>query len=223
MQVACVKWGERYGSEWVLRLRNMVARHLSEPHEFLCFTDRPFDGVTCRALTSGLPTWWAKLELLRPGMFAGDVLYFDLDVVLSASVDRIVELARTDVSKLWMRDDFSYSLRKPRKGLSADALEMLGGPGCCNSSVMAWRADAPRAAWDVFTPDVMKRQHGDQNHISRILWPHGIGLLPDELIGSYKYGLLRGEPVAPVTVFHGEPKMSQLPRANPLRKLWEAA
>ncbi len=223
MKVVCVKWGDRYGSEWVLRLRGMVRQKLTIAHDFECFTDKPVAGIECRPLTSGLPTWWSKLELLKPGTFAGDVLYLDLDVVLTANIDRAVEVARTDKSKLWMRDDFSYSLRNPRQGLDARQVEMLGGHGCCNSSVMVWHGDAPRAAWDQFTPDVMEKQHGDQNHISRVLWPEKIGFLPDDLVGSYKYGQMRGEAVAPITVFHGSPKMNELHRGHPLRTEWEAA
>ena len=37
--VMCMKWGKAYGPEYVNRLRNGVARHLSYPHRFICFTD----------------------------------------------------------------------------------------------------------------------------------------------------------------------------------------
>jgi hypothetical protein len=63
----------------------------------------------------------------------------------------------------------------------------------------------------------------DQNYISRLLWPDRIGFLPDALVGSYKYGQLRHEPMAPVMVFHGSPKMDELPRSNPLRQIWQDA
>lgn len=222
MIVACVKWGTKYGPEWVLRLRSMVQRHLTIPHDFICFTDQPVEGVTCQPLTSGLPGWWAKLELLQAGKFAGEVLYLDLDVVLTDNVDGIVEAARTDAAKLWMRDDFSYSLRKP-KDVDPLTRRMLGGAGVCNSSVMCWHSDAARDAWDKFTPAVMDELHGDQNHICRVLYPDRIGFLPDHLVGSYKYGRLRNEPVAPVMVFHGNPKMNELSRNDPLRRMWEAA
>jgi hypothetical protein len=218
LTVACVKWGERYTASWVLRLRTMVRRHLSPPHRFVCLTEAPVAGVECIPLAEGLTTWWSKLSLFRPGQFTGPVLYFDLDVVLTASIDRIVSIAEADKSRLWMRDDFSYSLRSPRSGLDVAMRRMLGGAGCCNSSVMAWRADAARDVWDKFTPDVMDELHGDQNHISRVMWPDKLGFLPDDLVGSFKYGT-----TAPVTVFHGSPKMDELPPSHKLRKLWEAA
>lgn len=223
MRVLCVKWGTRYGDEWVRRLRSMVAKHLTIAHEFVCITEKPVEGVQCTPLTCDLPHWWQKLGMLQAGMFPGWNLYLDLDVVITSCIDGIVTAAQTDATRMWMRDDFSYSIRNPKRGLDASALEMLGGPGTCNSSVMVWHGDAARDAWDKFTPDVMNRQHGDQNHITRVLYPNKIGFLPDEMVGSYKYGRLRGEKIAPVMVFHGQPKMSDLPKAHPLREMWEAA
>lgn len=221
--VACVKWGDKYGDIWVTRLRSMVAKYLTIPHEFVCFTDKPVEGVTCRALESGLTGWWPKLELLKAGKFEGQVLYLDLDIVITRNIDGIVKAAMQDLSRVWMRDDFSYSLRNPRKDMDQMARRMLGGVGCCNSSVMCWNGDAGRLAWDSFTPHVMNELHGDQNHISKVLYPDKIGFLPDELVGSFKYGRMRGEPIAPVMVFHGNPKMDQLPRSDELRRMWEAA
>jgi hypothetical protein len=223
LTVACVKWGTRYSEVWARRLQSMVARHLSIPHRFVCLTDESVPGIDCVKLETALTGWWTKLELFKPGRFVGDVLYLDLDVVVTQSIDEIVSSARADQHKLWMRDDFSYSLRNPRRDLDIDTRRLLGGPGVCNSSVMAWHSDNMRAIWDEFDPAVMKVLHGDQNYISRLLWPDRIGFLPDALVGSYKYGQLRHEPMAPVMVFHGSPKMDELPRSNPLRQIWQDA
>lgn len=222
LTVACVKWGARYSELWVRRLQAMVAKHLSLPHRFVCLTDQPVDGIECIPLTSGLTGWWTKLELFKPGQFAGKVLYLDLDVVVTDSLCGIVDAAN-DSTKLWMRDDFSYSLKRPRVDIDPQTRRLLGGAGVCNSSVMVWHGDAICDAWERFSPDVMQILHGDQNYLCRLLWPHRMGFLPDESVGSYKYGKIRNQPVAPVMVFHGNPKMDELPRSDPLRKLWEAA
>ncbi|MGI9153122.1 MAG: glycosyltransferase, partial [Rubrivivax sp.] len=37
--VLCMKWGTKYGPEYVNRLYAMVARHLREDFEFVCLTD----------------------------------------------------------------------------------------------------------------------------------------------------------------------------------------
>jgi hypothetical protein len=154
MRVLCVKWGDKYSGEWVVKLRNMVERHLSIPHEFVCITDAEVPGITCVPFNTNLPTWWSKLNLFEPGRFPGLNLYLDLDVILTSSIDGLV-YAASNPEMLCMRDDFSYSLRKPRQGLGADFKRLLGGEGCCNSSVMLWHGDACRDVWDQFTPDAM--------------------------------------------------------------------
>ena len=204
--VACVKWGRKYDSTWVLKLRSMVARNLSVPHKFVCFTEIPVEGVECRPLPSDLPTWWSKVGLFRPGLFDGDVLYLDLDVVICEPIDGMVALLEQDRTGLWIRDDFSYSLRIPRGGIGPDAQRTLGGVGCCNSSVMMWHGDTCREVWEKFDRRCMDVLHGDQNWISQLLYPAGkIRFLPDEWASSYKYG---GSGV--IKVFHGTPKPSEV-------------
>ena len=39
MNVICMKWGSKFGAEYVNRLRSMVVRHLPHPHRFVCFTE----------------------------------------------------------------------------------------------------------------------------------------------------------------------------------------
>ncbi len=43
--VLCMKWGRRYGSNYVNTLYSMVQRNLTVPHRFICLTDdRPASG-----------------------------------------------------------------------------------------------------------------------------------------------------------------------------------
>jgi len=42
--VLCMKWGTKYGPEYVNRLYGMVRRHLKGDFRFVCLTDRS-DGV----------------------------------------------------------------------------------------------------------------------------------------------------------------------------------
>lgn len=200
LTVACVKWGDKYGSHYVTKLRSMCRRHLPT-HRFVCFTENPVDDIECLDLPSNLPGWWAKVGLFRPGLFSDDVLYLDLDIVISGDLYGMVELLDTDRKRLWAPDDFSYSLVHPRSGLSESMRRLLGGDGTVNSSVMMWHGDAPGRVWDEFTIDKMTELHGDQNWISQCLWPN-INLIPGEWIRSYKYH----GPLGPLTVFHGNPK-----------------
>jgi hypothetical protein len=71
----------------------MVARNLTVPHRFVCLTD--VTDVTCEriALTTDWPGFYAKLELFRPGLFHGPVLYFDLDTVIHRNIDALAVLS----------------------------------------------------------------------------------------------------------------------------------
>ena len=221
MKVVCINWCnyQGRGDEYVERLRGMVARHLTIPHEFAVLTEKE--------LGTDLKGWWVKMKLAEPGRFPGPVMYLDLDVAVTANINHLVDLAATDKNRLWMRDDFSYSLLKPRNDLDFEMRRLLGGRGCCNSSVMLWDGDALAPVWERWqsrSRQYMAECHGDQNVISQIMWPDRIGFLPNESIQSYKYGIrMRGENPAPIVVFHGNPKMPELPRSDPLRQMWEAA
>lgn len=206
MNVVCIKWGTKYGPEYVTRLQSMCARYIP-CHRFICFTDRPVDGVECRPLPTDLPTWWSKIGLFKPGLLEGNTLYLDLDVVLTCNLHPFLEAFYTDPTRLWSLDDFGYPLTCPRQGIGPDTRRLLGGDGTINSSVMMWRNDVARKVWDDFDASVMEELHGDQNHITRCLWPDKIRLFPAAMAGSYKYGKGRA---FPVTVFHGEPKPHQV-------------
>lgn len=85
--VVCVlKSGGIYDAEWVRKLRDGVARHLSRPHRFYCLSDVE---VPCERipLENNWPGWWAKMELFRPGVITGDTLYIDLDTAITGSLD----------------------------------------------------------------------------------------------------------------------------------------
>ena len=220
MRVVCVKWGDKYGPEWVYNLQRMVSRHLSVPHEFVCMTDEPISGVDCVPCEPGLPSWWSKIGLFKPGKFPGLNLYLDLDVVITRNIDGI--LGEAWRGKLTARDDFSYSLLKPKQGLGDDMLRLLGGAGTIQSSVMLWHNDDAAAVWAQFTPEKIGEVHGDQNYITQVMWPDKIHLLDNAWACSYKYHILQGMPCLPICVFHGNPKVTELPGNHYLRAEWEA-
>lgn len=81
LTVACVEVGNYLGrgTEYVAKLRAMVARHLSQPFRFECITQ------------SDKPGWWAKVDLFEPDRFTGRVLYLDLDTVIVGPLDALAE------------------------------------------------------------------------------------------------------------------------------------
>lgn len=221
MRVICVKWGDKYGPEWVYKLRKMVKRNLTRRHHFVCMTDRPIDGVDCVPCEPNLPTWWSKVGLFRPDKFPGLNLYLDLDVVITSCIDDMI-LPNYNRGYVTAPDDFSYSLRHPKPGLGDQMQRLLGGPGTVNSSVMIWYGDDGADIFERFTPDKMDELHGDQNWISQCMWPDKLALLEGDWVCSYKYHLLRHSPVRPIVVFHGNPKVTELRMNDKLRQAWEA-
>lgn len=221
LTVCCINWNdyEGQGKRYVHKLESMLARNLSVPHEFVCLTEEE--------LGTDLKGWWCKIKLAEPGRFTGDVMYLDLDLAITANIDHLATLAATDRTKLWMREDFSYPYNPPREDLDPYTRKLLGGPGCCNSSVMLWHGDTLKPVWDDWqerSEYYLAERAGDQNVISPIMYPSRLRFLPRGSIQSFKYGIeMHRERPAPIVVFHGRPKITELDRKNELRQLWEAA
>ena len=99
--IACIKWGALYPPDYVNRLRRAVARHVVRPTRFVLFTDDAGGlepGVEARpippiALSEGLrPGPWRKLALWSRDLgLDGDVLYLDLDVVVTGGLDALFD------------------------------------------------------------------------------------------------------------------------------------
>jgi len=100
--VLCMKWGIKYGPEYVNRLYAMVRRHLSGEFRFVCLTDDRSglrEEVECfdipdLALPQGIPErGWKKLTVFQPDLHGlrGTALFLDVDVVIVGSLDPFFE------------------------------------------------------------------------------------------------------------------------------------
>jgi hypothetical protein len=101
VNVICMKWGRKYGPEYVNTLKRMVARNLERDHRFICFTDDG-EGLETGIEVLPLPSIrlpnrpeteaWRKLALFQPGLaIAGPTLFLDLDVVILSSLEPFFE------------------------------------------------------------------------------------------------------------------------------------
>ncbi len=100
--IISIKWGARYGPEYVNRLYRAVKKYTKRPTRFICFTEDTLgidEGVIIYDLPEvNLPDyphsppfrkvslWQAPLEDLD-----GDVLYLDLDIVICGDLDRFFD------------------------------------------------------------------------------------------------------------------------------------
>jgi hypothetical protein len=127
-QIICIKWGTKYGADYVNKLYGMVSRNITPPFRFVCFTDNT-DGIRpeieCQDLPPSdivMPTntlgKWPKSRLWNAqlGNVTGTVLFLDLDVVVVGSLDDFFSFGDDDQTVL------SYNPSNP--------LEKLGQTSC---------------------------------------------------------------------------------------------
>ena len=107
-QVICISWGPKYGAPYVNRLYAGVARHLTPPFSFTCFTDGPaglnpaIGAEPLPPLDVAMPTGtkgiWPKARLWgeRLGNLAGPVLFMDLALVVVGGLDEFFAYGAPD-------------------------------------------------------------------------------------------------------------------------------
>lgn len=158
--VACVlvRGHIAFTTDYVERLYSMVTRHVDRPFRFVCLTDRPqqrmppgVEAIPVR-LPPRLKGWWAKINLWKPGLFTGRVLYLDLDVLVVSELAPIIDFPA-------------------RMALVPDGAPTFQGRGPLkvvkrfNSSAMVWDADVGTNLYTDWTSKVAKRLWGDQDWI----------------------------------------------------------
>lgn len=185
--VWCVCTGDKYHSAYVYALKEAVEKHLTVPHDFKCITKRKLEGINTVTPYVPYQGWWSKLSLFSPSVATGPSIYFDLDVVITGSLDYLVEYAQTE--------------------FAAPANWARSGHGGIQSSVMAWRGNwfAPFEYIKPQWPAVASRLWGDQELLWEMLGDNWIRI---PRIYSYKYHCQtdkRPDDMS-VCVFHGEPK-----------------
>ncbi|MEL7232071.1 MAG: hypothetical protein AAGJ85_06130, partial [Pseudomonadota bacterium] len=89
-----MKWGTRYGPEFVNRMWTAVQRNTKRPTSLVCLTDDP-SGIDAAVECAEIPeinlppdlinTPWRKLTLWKAPLhdLAGDCLFLDLDLVIT--------------------------------------------------------------------------------------------------------------------------------------------
>ena len=97
VNVLTLKWGTRYGSDFVNKLYKAVTRNLTLPFRFVCFTD------DSNGLDQGIESFpipeidlqpperylgWRKLCLFRDDLpLEGKCLFLDLDILITGNLD----------------------------------------------------------------------------------------------------------------------------------------
>jgi len=225
-RVVCIKWGTKYPAYYVNRLYNGVRRHLQGDLRFICMTDDPTgiqpgvetipipnepyaESVRLELLTSKRQGAFGKISLFKPGLFSGKgaILGFDLDVVITGTLDELFEHAP---GRVCMRHDW-LAIRRGRPD----------GHG----SVFRFDPDLHGFLYNEFARDTVnlmrESKHSEQKYTSMLAQRNNqFAYFPGEWIASFKRDAMRTFPLnhlmsparpraARVVCFHGRPKMEE--------------
>ena len=207
--IICMKWGTKYGPEFVNRLRSMVRRHLKRPHRFVCFTDDATGldaDIECLPLPPmdlppGKERGWRKLSTFCNPLtdLSGPTLFLDIDIVIVGPLDDFFDHpGEFCIIHDWVRP-----------------WRITG-----NSSVYRFEAGAHPEVLSYFLANidrVKSEVRNEQEYLSReIHRQKKLSYWPKEWCVSFKYGCIPTFPLnffkepripegARVIVFHGRP------------------
>jgi hypothetical protein len=230
VNVICMKWGKLYGPEYVNHLRAGVARHLSRPHRFVCFTDDA-TGIDSTVETMPLPSLdlrsgerdlrWRKLAVFRAPLndLVGPTLFLDLDLVVVDSLEPFFALPDRF---LIIRDDDLFRAKPLRRlNPARDRFKSVVG----NSSVFRFECGEHGDVLEAYTSDPASAgatYENEQEFLTGQLemqgllryWPRGWCVsFKNDCVPRGAASFWR-DPVVPagarIVVFAGTPKMSDV-------------
>ncbi len=213
-----MKWGTKYGPEYVNILFNMVKRNTTLPVEFVCFTDDAKglqEGIDARPLpTMDLPEdkerGWRKLSCFKKDFeLEGRILFIDLDTVIVANMDEYFTMPGEFIVIRHWRPSEKH--------------------GIGETGVYRYEAGQFTDLYDYFMAhmdEVKANYRHEQAYVCDVLNKQGrLGFWPSEWMPSFKYNCMRPfplnffmEPVLPekakMVVFHGNPTPDQALRGE---------
>ena len=212
--VLCMKWGTKYGPEYVNRLYAMVRRNLSGNFNFVCLTDDtrgirrevqclPIPALDLEIAPGKADRAWKKLTTFERDLHGlrGTALFVDLDVVVVGCLDVFFTqpgefLIIHDYARPWRRERITGNSSVYRFELGAHADVLAHFRANMDSVQKEFRNE------QAFLSDFMHKQH------KLVYWPgewcpsfkyHGIPMWPTN---DWR------EPFVPegarIVVFHGE-------------------
>jgi hypothetical protein len=206
LRVALVlRGGGEYLPHHAQVLAKQVEKHLCA--DVVCYSNVPVPGVDRFPLQFSWPGWWAKMELFNPRV-RGDLLYLDLDTVVTGDLGDIASVGRLTI----LRDFYRDGKRKP---------EGLG-------SGLMYLPEADRAEiWDKWIQSPAKfishyrmMGKGDQAFLedwSMDRWTRWQDLVPGQVLSWKVHSLSEGiPPQCRVICFHGRPRPWRTDRFSPL-------
>lgn len=136
LEFVCVKYGTKYGANYVNKLFKGVSRFCELPHRFTCFTEDASNldpAINIRPLQHKWRSWWSKVHIFNPECYAKNtrVFYIDLDMIITNNIN---DLALLPVKRL--------------ATLSTDEIFCENVQGGYNSSIMIFKSEDMGALYD---------------------------------------------------------------------------
>jgi hypothetical protein len=206
LSIACVlRSGGDFDAHWVRALEAGVRAHLPpvlrKAVRFVCLSDVD---VPCERipLLHDWPRWWPKLELFRPGLFSGRVLYLDLDTLVVGDLSALCHYR----GPFAMLADFY----RVRKGIKEG-----------ESGVMAWTPGPHTAAiYQAYTDGKDPAGDRDGHYIrSRVRHQYLQDLYPGQIVSLKVHAKKKPPRGARLVCGHGPPRLSD-PAAGWAHKTW---
>jgi hypothetical protein len=72
VNILCVKWGKKYGADYVNKLYSGIKRNSTQDFKFYCFTDDPIglnQDIVAVSLKENWHGWWGKANLFSSCIF----------------------------------------------------------------------------------------------------------------------------------------------------------
>lgn len=201
IDVVCVFWGTKFSVDYVHNLKAMVERNTTIPHNFICLSDRPIDGIETRFLKPGYSGWWNKIQMFDPNLYISRrVVYLDLDTLVVNNIDWLLEY---NGKFMGIEDVGSVNAHQPHL------------KNVLQTGVMSFDRSATFNIWTefVFTHEnVIKYFRGDGEYLQNLIKGRDLlqHLYPGKL-KSYKYQVYPNRPDAETAIicFHGRPSVVQ--------------
>jgi hypothetical protein len=198
--VVCLKWGTKYGPEYVNKLYGALKRNTTLPFTLHCFTEDA-TGINKNVVIhplkyKGIDGWWNKLYLFSNEVdLDGRILFIDLDTLITGNIDDMLKVDKGFV----MLKDFFYPLQDNNgSGLMSFDLKQ-------NVDVWGSFIANPKAAVQQLHP------HGDQKWIVKFVKDitHWQTILPNQVY-SFKIHCGSGLPNnARIICYHGKPSIPE--------------
>ena len=230
---ACLIYGDKYHSVYVEKLYRALKRSFSVPIRFHVFTEESRvvpDQLIKHSLidwshVGSFSPWWYKLQLFNKNNFSGRVIYFDLDVVVTGSLDWVFALP---LNYFWSIQDFRR-LWRPSSTMM-------------NSSVMLWDNSRYHSINDRLTDGELRRImglfRGDQEYLSSFLRPPDLKFFNHAQVKSWRWEVMNGgydfehrrhksseqgstiDDDVSLLIFHGDPKPHEVNDEIVIKNWW---